>query len=336
MHYREEKPDAKEFKAAYRDSLEALITKRQKDADAARAEFAKDIFTDRERYVDALKNLLGWPLTEAAPAAVREPKSVLLSVEDGYNIYRLTFDILDGVLISGLFLQRTDGKARPLVLCQHGALGTPELICGVFESGSSNYNDMAMRTFAYDVNVFAPQLILWGEAYEAPFNRDDIDSRLRALGSSITAVEIYGLQRILDYFEKQNYVTNFGMVGLSYGGFYTLFTTALDTRIRAALSCSYFNDRNAVGNFLNWRWAGGSFRFHDAEIAAMIYPRPLAIAVGDQDEVFLAPNAQKEFQRLCAMCGDVGTDWVDFEVFEGTHEFIKDEKYIQKVVEALK
>lgn len=35
-----------------------------------------------------------------------------------------------------------------------------------------------------------------------------------------------------------------GMVGLSYVGFYTLYIAALDTRIKAAVSCSFFNDRD--------------------------------------------------------------------------------------------
>lgn len=37
------------------------------------------------------------------------------------------------------------------------------------------------------------------------------------------AVEIYGITRILDYFESQSYVSKFGMVGLSLDGIHEFY-----------------------------------------------------------------------------------------------------------------
>jgi fermentation-respiration switch protein FrsA (DUF1100 family) len=71
------------------------------------------------------------------------------------------------------------------------------------------------------------------------------------VGSSVSAVEIYGIKRILDYFENKPFVSNLGMIGVSYGGFYTLFTAALDTRIKATVASTMYDMTrvNANGYF---------------------------------------------------------------------------------------
>ena len=335
MRYRENKVESKQYKLAYRDGIERIIKERQERADEYRKDFCEDIFDNREKYLSVLREQLGWPLTEKRNSEIPKAKTKLLSEEDGYSIYRMTFEVFEGVPLSGILLKRDDKQKRPLVIVQHGYLGTPEIITGFFGGDTANYSDMAMRVFEHGVNIFAPQLIMWHEEYEVPIDRTDIDARLKSVGGSIAALEIYGIQRLLDYFENQSYVNNLGMIGFSYGGFYTLFTAALDDRIKAALSCSYFNDRNAVTGFPDWRWKDASFCLHDAEVSALVYPRKLVIQTGDKDDTFFASNAQKEYDRLCEMCGRVGTDWVDFEIYKGKHEFVKGDKYIEKVVQAL-
>jgi hypothetical protein len=32
------------------------------------------------------------------------------------------------------------------------------------------------------------------------------------------------------------------------------------------------------------------------------------------------------------MCSEVGTDWVDFDIFEGKHEFFRDDAPIERLV----
>lgn len=336
MLYRENKADSKEYKIAYRDSIERIIKERQEKANEYRKDFCKGIFDNREKYLSVLKEQLGWPLTEKRNPEMPQAVTKLLSEEDGYSIYRMTFDVLDGVMMSGILLKRNDEQKRPMVITLHGYLGTPELITGFFDGDTANYSDMVMRIFRHDVNVFAPQLIMWNDEYDAPIDRTDIDARLKSVGGSIAALEIYGIQRISDYFENKSYVKNLGMIGFSYGGFYTLFTAALDDRIKAALSCSYFNDRNTVTGFPDWRWKDAGYHLHDAEVAALVYPRKLVIQTGNDDDTFLAENAEKEYERLCDMCGQAGTDWVEFETYEGRHEFVKSDKNIEKIVKILK
>ena len=105
---------------------------------------------------------------------------------------------------------------------------------------------MTRRILKNDVHVFAPQLLIWcPERYKLPFERVDIDRDLKQVGSSITAIEIYSIQKALDLFSEKPYIDEerIGMIGLSYGGFYTLFTAACDKRIKSCISCSFVNDR---------------------------------------------------------------------------------------------
>ena len=154
------------------------------------------------------------------------------------------------------------------------------------------------------------------------------------MGSSITAIEVYGITRILDYFEAQDYVSTMGMVGLSYGGFYTLFTAALDTRILSAASCSFFNTRDRFG-WSDWVWQNSAEKFDDAEIACLVYPRRLWLGVGNADELFEAKYAEESFKKLEALCRTVGTDWVKLTVFDGKHEFYRNDTPILQLIEDL-
>lgn len=334
MKYREEGKVTQIYKKNYVDGIEKIIEKRQKEAECIRNEYAKDIFLNQEKYRNDLKKMLGWPLVDYHTDKIPVVNMELLSEEEGFDIYRVHIEILDGLNITGLFFKEAGNDKKPLVIVQHGGWGTPELISGVYGS-TSNYNDMLSRVREKGVNVFAPQLLLWSDAYDVKFDRAKIDARLKRVGSSITAIEVFGLMRILDYFEKQEYVSSFGMVGLSYGGFYTLFTSAIDTRIKSAISCSFFNKRDMIP-WCDWVWFASANKFDDAEVASLVYPRKLHIAIGNNDELFDYKYGVESFEKLKQMCEKVGTEWLSFDVFNGTHEFFKCDDPIQKLIKDIK
>ncbi len=332
MNYSEQKETTKVFKNQYVRGLETLISKRKAEYEKERENCFQEIIRQSDSYRIQLREILGWPLIGRAQKGVLSVNYEKLSEEKECTIYRLHFEVLEDVVLTGLFFYRD--KRKPLVIAQHGKLGTPEA-AAEFYGNSSNYNRMIHRILPYDVNVFAPQLLLWNEeTYDSMYNRQDIDAQLRSLGSSVAAVELFGLMKILDYFEEQDFRKSFGMIGLSYGGFYTLFMAALDKRIKAAISCSYFNSRENH-TFQDWHWFDMSKKFEDAEIASLIYPRKLCIQVGISDPVFQAEGAVHEEKRLKKICGELGTDWYQFMLFDGVHEFCKDDEPIKELIEQL-
>jgi dienelactone hydrolase len=227
-----------------------------------------------------------------------------------------------------------EGK-KPLVIVQHGKSGTPEIMSGILGS-TWNYNDMLLRVAKHDAHVFAPQLLLWDAAqYGAPYDRITMDAALKRTGSSVAAIELYEISGIIDYFEKQDYVSSFGMVGLSYGGFYTLYATALDTRIKSAISCSFFASRDAC-SWSDWVWQDSANRFDDAEVACLVYPRRLCLEMGTRDELFRSEYSEESFERIKAYCKDAHIDWCDLILFDGKHEFCLDDAPIERLINDLK
>jgi len=335
VNYREEKGVSKKNKEEYLQSIEELLDKRQRDFFEIRKEYAKGIFKNQERCREDLKKMLGWPLVGYEGEGLTEVSAEKLSDEEGYSVWRMQFTVLDGVKISGLFFRQKTEEKKPLVLVQHGGWGTPEVASG-FYGNTFNNNDMLHRVIKYGVHAFAPQLLLWKEdEYEVDFNRRRLDARFKRVGSSITAIEIFALRKILDYFEARDYVSRFGMIGLSYGGFYTLFTAAVEKRIKSCISCSFFNKRDSVG-WEDWVWRNSAEKFDDAEVACLVYPRKLCIRFGDKDEMFDYKGAVESFERVKELCSEVGTDWIDFELFDGKHEVFKNDEPIENMIKDLK
>ena len=334
MKYRENIDTSKPYKQKYLDGLNNVISLREKELELKRQEYCKDIFTNQEIYREDFKNMLGWPLIGYQNKGVPTVKAEKLSEEDGYNIYRMSFEVLDGLEMTGLLFEMNTSDKKPLVIVQHGGLGTPELISGIYNS-TGTYNDMLKRVVDHGAHAFAPQLLLWKhEEYGVPFSRADVDARLKRVGSSITAVELFAMSRILDYFELQKNVSNFGMLGLSYGGFYTLYLSAIDKRIKSAISCGYFNTRDDY-NWSDWTWFNSASTFDDAEVACLVYPRKLCIEIGDKDPYFNVEYGKNAYKKLKDLTKPVGDSWLDFIVFDGEHEFYKDDKPITELIDTL-
>lgn len=328
--------------------LGRYIAAQRKEADRQRAAFfnprldSVEIYNrDTARLRASFLAMLGAPLSPA-PAQLPLPKAKATRVgtDDFCTIDRLHVHTLPGVNTYGM-LFRPHGVVRPpLVIAQHGGQGTPELIAGLTGS-SANYNDMVYRLLKHKVAVFAPQLLIW--RHEKPdsrgpaFNRHQIDARLKQLGGSVAALEVFRLRRVIDYFQTRKDVDSrqLGMIGLSYGGFYTLFTAAAEQRIKAAVSSCFFNDRY-VYDWLDWTWTGAANRFLDPEIASLICPRPLWIEVGDRDDLFDVKNAKREVKKVAARYEALGRkDDFRFKAFKGTHEFDKDDAAIRFLVERI-
>lgn len=333
MNYRENIEASEKYKETYTKQIEKLIKEKQKTAREKRIDYSKNIFTDPERYRRDLRAMLGWPLVDYKPEGIPRVKSYKLSCEDGYTVFRLQIEILPELMLSGLYFCSTSRGKRPLVIVQHGRYGTPERISGAYGE-TYNYNDMLERVRCRGVDVFAPQLLLWGEQYGVPFDRYEIDAHLKRVGSSICAVELFGITRILDYLESLGIYSAFGMVGLSYGGFYTLYAAAIDKRIASSISCSFFNSRDSVA-FPDWTWHRSAELFDDAEVACLVYPRRILLEMGDDDELFDLDDSLNSYERIKELASDVGTDWLELIPFSGTHEFHKDDAPIEKLVRDL-
>ena len=337
MQFREPVENSRKTKTQYRDALDRLIACREEMlADKRRAACA-DIFANGEAHRRKFREMLGWPLTEEEPKPVPDAQMEKLGEEGDYAIYRMQIRVMEDLALAGIFLQYLPEANRPVVVSQHGGLGTPEFISGFYNGDTANYNHMTDRLLPHRVHVFCPQLLLWNtETYGEAYDRKTVDARLKRVGSSITAVDVYAIMRALDWFADRYPASPFGMIGLSYGGFYTLFTAAADTRILSAVSCSFFSRRDAYP-WTDWTWTNAAALYDDAEIACLAYPRRMCVEMGDHDNLFAIEHTRAEAERVQQYIRDAGVngDWFDCVIFEGTHELCLEDAPILRMMEDL-
>ncbi|MBQ8402466.1 MAG: hypothetical protein IJX14_11125, partial [Clostridia bacterium] len=145
MQFREEIEKSRETKTKYRDGLDALIRAREEVFAEKRRESCRDIFANGEAHRQKFREMLGWPLTETGKRDVPAVSAAVLGREGEYEISRMQVEVLEGLTLTGLFFRYMPENDQPLVIAQHGGLGTPELISGFYDGQTHNYNDMVER-----------------------------------------------------------------------------------------------------------------------------------------------------------------------------------------------
>ncbi len=329
-HYQESGDAANAYRQAYRGSVDRLVERLRAESAAKRDAYMARVHAEPERYRADLRAMLGWPLAEADALPLLSSRVTHVATDDLSRIHRVELEVLPGIWTYGLWLENAlpGPERRPAILFQHGGQGTPEVCCGLLNSG--NYNGAVRRILARGAHVFAPQLLLWRqpEFGADPYDRPQIDRALKQLGSSLAAFELFVMRKAVDFCAASPLVdvNRLGVAGLSYGGFYALFAGALDTRLRATLSSCFVNDRLRYG-WPDWVWNNAANTFLDAEVGALICPRALYVEAADHDELFDADGARAEFERLAAYYAP-RPDRLRTRVFSGIHEFAPDEEGI--------
>ena len=308
MGFIEDRQVSAPYRDAYRNGIAELVRARRAEADAVRRSYVSPerMAADQETYRRDLSELLGWPLTQKRGGVPAVTVCAEREYEPGITMRRLQIEALPGVPFYGiLFVPGLPGP-KPLVISQHGGGATPEQTADMHRP--NKYKDMTARLARAGCVVFAPQLLMWQvndndipgkPGYGMDPMRSRRENELRHLGGGIVPVELYELMRSIDALSALPDVDadRIGMIGASYGGLYTQMLAALDTRVKAAVSVAYYNDRYAYcwGDF---SWKGAALKMKDPEICGLIAPRALCIHVGRNDGVFDVASALPEIEKL--------------------------------------
>lgn len=323
--------DSNPLRLAQANELEAYLQAMKQDDSALRTVLRPD-YSSPAAYVTSVADYrnqfcqrIGYP-PRGAPQT--EPASLVKIGEDGIGIYyRVQIAILPAVRAEGIYITPKGVTGpRPLVIAMHGGGGSPEL--ALFHGGS-NYHDMVRGGVKRGYAVFAPQHLFSSPGVPRSL-RNTLDQRMRLIGTSITAVEIAKITRSLDVLLKRPEVDaqRVGMVGLSYGGFYSLVTAAVDQRIRVAVCSCYYGvqegryARDELSVPSDFQFMDRMSLFRDADLAALICPRALQVQAGDHDDsdhrdpgVSQAPISAGYYAKLGL------ADRFQHLVFAGKHEF---------------
>ena len=268
----------------------------------------------------ALLSQLGYP-PPGFHAQVKE--RLEKSGEDHTAIYhRCRIEVAQGMDAYGLYIVPKNRRGRaPLVISCHGGGGFPEM--ATFQGGA-NYHDMVRGAVAAGYAVYAPLAVMYpyrdrdhGTAIPEKV-RGELDAVLRTKGTSLVAVEMAKLSKALDALLKRPEIdpARVGMVGLSFGGAYTVYAAALDPRIRAAVASCSFRDRSGQPAGPGGPPAGVT----PGELAALIAPRPLQVQAGRKDK--LIPVDSVRAAAAAARERYAGNESrFAYEEFDGGHEF---------------
>lgn len=148
------------------------------------------------------------------------------------------------------------------------------------------------------------------------------------VGQTMIGWRVWDVMRTVDYIATRAELdsSRVGCMGISGGGTVTLFSAALEPRIRAALVSGYLNTfRDSIGSLSHCidNYVPGILNWAEMyDIAGLIAPRPLFVESGEKDNIFpikASIESSQKVQDIYRVFGAV--DRVEQEVFPGEHSF---------------
>jgi dienelactone hydrolase len=335
----EDKVDPSEFdpivfaKKLY-ESAPLRLTFQAKDRKAAEA-------WQKKLRAKVLELLGGFP-SERTPL-----KTLTLEVREfpGYRRERFVYETRPGLMALAYLLTPSGGK-QPFgtVICIPGhGRGVDDLV-GIDTDGrdrtdkeAAGYeHDFAIQVVEHGMAAVAVEPLAFG-CRRDPVNAkkglgqkacDPVAGEALLLGQTLLGWRVWDVMRTIDWIETRPELDakRVGCMGPSGGGTATLFSTAMEPRIKVAMVSSYLNTfrdsifsmnhctDNYVPGILNWA------EMYD--VAGLIAPRPLFAESGERDTIFPIAASRASFAKVKAMYEVFGAgDVVEHEVFDGPHSF---------------
>ncbi len=271
------------------------------------------------------------------------PQTLEVKEYAGYRRERVIFHSRPDVTVIGYLLTPSGRPAphRTVVAVPGHGRGVDDIV-GIDESGRDRTgdpgyeHDFGLQAVKQGLAVFAIEPMGFG------YRRDE---RTRAegpkasacqpaagsgllLGETMIGWRVWDVMRAIDWIETRPELdaSRVGCMGISGGGTCTLFSSALDTRIKAAFVSGYLNTfrdsimsvshciDNYVPGILNWA--------ENYDIAGLIAPRPLFSEGGDRDRIFPVAATRESYARVRTVYEVFGAPAnVQQEIFDGEHVF---------------
>lgn len=283
-------------------------------------------------YRDRLGKFYGTPPPGAQGGRVTKFQQVGEDAE--CTVFRVWIEVIAGVDAYGIYMVPKNLKAKaPLIIAQHGGGGNPEAICDL--DTRVNYRGFGREAVRRGYIVWAPALAMrCGYCNDEPIagaGRELLDQKLKLAGTSIIGLELYKIiesTRTLSKVRPEIDAARVGMTGLSWGGFFTMYATALSPFIKVAAPSGYFRDYERLLS----RATADDSRLADREIfggvghfqaIALICPRPCLVQIGEQDGALNnMAGARVEAERAARYYRQLGlADRFQFHAHPGGHEF---------------
>jgi dienelactone hydrolase len=287
-----------------------------------------------------LTELVGGFPSSRAPLnpAVLDTRSV-----PGYTREKIVFDSQPGVsVLAYLLLPEKARRPAAVMICVPGHGRGVDDIVGIDEKGNERtdkagyQHDFAIQVAEAGIAALAIEPMGFG-CRRDPLNArqglgrkacDPVAGGALLVGQTMIGWRVWDIMRTIDYIATRSELdqNRIGCMGISGGGTVTVFSTALEPRIRVALVSGYLNtfrasigslahcSDNYVPGILNWA------EMHD--LAGLIAPRPLFVESGEKDNIFPIQASIESFNEVQKIYSVFGArDLAEQEVFPDEHAF---------------
>jgi dienelactone hydrolase len=287
-----------------------------------------------------LVDLIGGVPTQRSPLL---PVTLETRKFPGYRREKIVFDSRPGVsVLAYILIPESARTPAPAMICLPGHGRGVDDIVGIDDQGRDRTDKPAYQ------HDFAIQVAEAGMAAVAiePMGfgcrRDPLNARqglsrkacepaaggALLVGETMIGWRVWDVMRTLDYIATRADLdaSRVGCMGISGGGTVTLFSTAIDPRIRVALVSGYLNTfRDSVGSLAHCidNYVPGILNWAEMyDIAGLIAPRPLFVESGEKDNIFPIAASIQSFNRVREIYGVFGAaDRIEQEVFPAEHLF---------------
>lgn len=220
------------------------------------------------------------------------------------------------------------GERRPVVVCQHGLEGRPQMLC---EPGSDHkaYHRYAGKLAERGFVTFSPQNPYIGMNHFRQLTR-----KLWPLKRTQWSIIVPQHEQITDWLASLEFVDakRIGFYGLSYGGKTAMRVPALVDRYCLSICSGDFNEwirkitsvRDPFSYMGTHEYEIMEFdlghTFNYAEMAGLIAPRPFMVERGHRDGVGIDEWVAYEFAKVRMLYADLKIpERTEIEFFDGPH-----------------
>jgi dienelactone hydrolase len=244
-----------------------------------------------------------------------------------------------------MLIPKGASKPTPTVIAWHGhGYGVKDIV-GLWENGDERdtpegyHADFGVALCRRGFAVAAPEISCFGERHNdysdlstfpgqpVPDTCHHTATLAFHLGGSALGLRVHDGRRLIDYLKTRRDLDTrrLGAMGISGGGMHTLFSTALDTRIKACVVSGYystFRDSILAMNHCTCNFVPGIHAFGEMhDIAGLVAPRPMLVEAASRDPIFPIASVRKGVARARKVYDVFGARKnVVTDYFEGRHQ----------------
>lgn len=287
-----------------------------------------------------LTELLGGFPSKAAPL---RPLSLETRTFPQYKREKLIFDSRDGASVLAYILTPVNATGPvPAVVCVPGHGRGVDDIVGIDEKGADRtdkggyQHDFAIQIVEAGLAAIAIEPMGFGCRRDpANIKRglgrsscQPVAGAALLVGQTMIGWRVYDVMRTIDLIATRPEldINRVGCIGISGGGTCTVFSAALEPRIKAALVSGYLNTfRDSIGSIAHCmdNYVPGILNWAEMyDIAGLIAPRALFVESGRKDDIFPIEASIESVKHVKSIYGVFGAgELVQQEVFDQDHQF---------------